>query len=300
MAGKKSSYSTFHKALLQWYARHRRSLPWRTTRNPYNILVSEIMLQQTPVNRVVEHYKRWLKQFPSFHSLARATRADVLRSWSGLGYNSRAIRLHNLSRAVVTHRLHQLPNTIQELQTLPGIGKYTAHAVACFAFRNNVPVVDTNIKRIVTRWTRKVRSSSEIVSDKEAWVLAERFLPLEKAYEWNQALMDLGSTYCTAQQPKCSECPVNANCASAFSKLFLQRENRIRKKEPSRKGIPRRLYRGRILKLLHNTALSAGEAAFHLWKYPTGRDIDWIDNVLRQMENDGLVERRKNRYSIHG
>ncbi|MBI2428170.1 MAG: A/G-specific adenine glycosylase [Ignavibacteriales bacterium] len=300
MAEKKSSFHTFHKKLLQWYARHSRSLPWRTTHDPYRILVSEFMLQQTQVNRVVEHYKRWLKKFPSFQSLASASRADVLRSWSGLGYNNRAIRLQELSRIVVTHRPRRIPNTIEELRMLPGIGKYTAHAVACFAFGQNVPVVDVNVRRIVTRWTRKVRSSSEIVPDKEAWEIAERLLPPKKAYDWNQALMDLGSAYCTMQQPKCPECPVSAHCASAFSKLFLQRENKVRKNEPSRKGIPRRLYRGRILKLLHNTALSAGEAAFHLWKDPTGRDIDWIDNVLRQMEHDGLVERRKNRYSIAG
>lgn len=293
MAGKKSSYNTFHKELLRWYARHRRSLPWRTTRNPYKILVSEIMLQQTQVNRVVEHYKRWLHQFPSFRSLARATRADVLRAWSGLGYNNRALRLHKLAR----HR-QKLPNTIDELQTLPGIGRYTAHAVACFAFGQTVPVVDVNVKRILTRWTKSVRSSFELLSEKEAWKIAEQFLPLKHAYEWNQALMDLGSAFCTAQRPACSECPVHSHCRSAFSRVFLTTRRRIRKKEPSWKGVPRRLYRGRILKLLHHKAFSVGEITFLLWKDPTDRDIEWIGNVLGQMQNDGLVERRKNRYSI--
>lgn len=256
------------------------------------------MLQQTQVNRVVEHYKRWLRQFPSFHSLARATRADVLRAWSGLGYNNRALRLHKLTRTVVAHHQHKLPKSIDELQTLPGIGKYTAHAVACFAFGQTVPVVDVNVKRILTRWTKSVRSSSELISEKEAWKIAEQFLPSKRAYEWNQSLMDLGSAYCTAQRPACSECPVHSHCRSAFSKVFLTPKKRARKKEPSWKGIPRRLYRGRILKLLHHKAFSIGEITFLLWKDPSVRDIEWIGKVLNQMKNDGLVERRKNRYSI--
>lgn len=256
------------------------------------------MLQQTQVKRVVDFYRYWLKTFPSFRSLARAGRADVLRAWSGLGYNNRALRLHELARTVVAHRQHRLPNSIDELQTLTGIGKYTAYAVACFAFGKHVPVVDVNVRRILTRWTKSVRASSELLSEKESWKVAEQILPSKRAYDWNQALMDLGSACCTAQRPSCSECPVHTLCRSAFSKVFLTPKKRTRKKEPAWKGIPRRLYRGRILKLLHHRAFSVGEITFLLWKDPTSRDIEWIGSVLGQMQNDGLVERRKNRYSI--
>lgn len=292
------SPASFHKLLLPWYDTHRRLFPWRSTRTPYNILVSEIMLQQTQASRVVDFYKRWLKKFPTFNSLARASRGDVLRMWSGLGYNNRAIRLHELARYVVTQHRSHLPHNPEDLQKLPGIGKYTANAIACFAFGQSIPVVDVNVKRVLTRWTNNVRAPHELISDTAAWNLAERFIPHHRAYDWNQALMDLGSQVCTARRPRCVECPVHRYCCSAFSPLLMQSVQRNKKREPSRKGIPRRLYRGRILKLLHTTPRTSRQIAAELWKKFSTHDVRWLTEVLKQMCSDGIVRKNRTKYAL--
>lgn len=292
------SPACFHKPLLQWYSVHRRSFPWRSTHKPYNILVSEIMLQQTQAHRVVGFYKRWLKKFPTFRSLTHASRGDALRAWAGLGYNNRAIRLQELARYVVTQYRSQLPNNPEELQRLPGIGKYTAYAIACFAFGKSVPVVDVNVKRILTRWLNEVKIPHEMVSDNEAWKLAEQLLPAHRAYDWNQALMDFGSLVCTSRRPHCAECPVQQYCRSAFSPLFRQSVTREKKREPSRKGIPRRLYRGKILTLLHTTPRTPHEIAAELWKKFSHHDVHWLTEVLEQMCSDGIVRRKRTKYAI--
>lgn len=298
-ANKTSRYISFHSAVLRWYTKHRRPFPWRSTRNPYNILISEIMLQQTQSHRVVHFYKQWLKKFPSFRLLARSSRADVLRAWSGLGYNNRAIRLHTLSKILVASNGGRLPKGVDELQTLPGIGKYTAHAIACFAFGEPVPVVDVNVKRVLTRWTKKNHSSVEMLTNGDVWALAEKFLPRGKVYDWNQALMDVGSLVCTARNPQCSICPVHKLCASAFSPALQNAVQREKKEEPSHKGIPRRLYRGRILKLLHHHSLPPHEIASALWKRFSSRDLRWLTSVLQQMSDDGLLGKNRRNYSIH-
>jgi A/G-specific adenine glycosylase len=287
-----------HKKIFRWYTSQQRSFPWRTTRAPYRILLSEIMAQQTQVRRVAVYYRRWLKRFPTFTALAGASVSDVLREWSGLGYNSRALRFHQLAKFVSSELHSRLPRSTDELMKLPGIGRYTAHAVACFAFEAHVPVVDVNIKRILTRYSKRISSSSEMMNDDDAWVLAERSLPKQNAYDWNQALMDLGGTVCTARNPKCSECPVNTSCASAFSKIFLQKQIKKKKVEPSWKGIPRRIYRGKILKLLHFHSLSAEEIAGILWENSNSKDVVWLNEVLGVMVKNGLLSMSKKIYSI--
>ncbi|MFZ4621679.1 MAG: hypothetical protein ACOYNS_14055 [Bacteroidota bacterium] len=292
------SASSFHNVIIRWYARHGRTFAWRRTRDPYRILLSEIMSQQTQVSRVAEYYKHWLRKFPTFSALAKAQSADVLREWSGLGYNSRALRFHQLAVIVSGEYRSRLPNDPESLQSLPGIGRYTAHAVACFAFEKNVPVVDVNIRRILTRWTTKVRSASEQVTDDQAWRIAEQFLPKKNVFTWNQALMDLGGMVCTARNPKCGDCPVSAICASAFSKAFLLKEKRKEKKEPMWRGIPRRLYRGRILKMLHHHAFSAEEIAAQLWEDCNRQDILWTAQLMEKMLSDGLLSHRRGKFSI--
>jgi A/G-specific adenine glycosylase len=256
------------------------------------------MSQQTQVNRVAGYYRRWLKKFPSFSSLAKAPAADVLREWSGLGYNSRALRFHSLAKIVSQEFRSRLPQDPEALRMLPGIGRYTAHAVACFAFEQNVPVVDVNIRRILTRWTKKVQRSSEQMNDERAWITAQKFLPKVDVFTWNQALMDLGGLVCTARSPKCGECPVSAECRSAFSKAFLVKEDREKKNEPSWRGIPRRLYRGKILKMLHHHAFTAEETAAQLWEGCTRSDIRWTTELLEKMRTDGLLSHRSGKYSI--
>jgi A/G-specific adenine glycosylase len=189
---------------LAWYKRSARELPWRGTRNPYAILVSEFMLQQTQVSRVTEYYPRFLARFPSIGALARAKPKAVMEAWDGLGYYARARNLHALAREVT--RLHDgtLPDSPEELQTLPGVGRYTAGAVACFAYEKPVPAVDTNVKRVLER----------AFAPDDVWELAAKLTPKkgERAWRFNQAMMELGALVCRARKPKCPECPVNSNC----------------------------------------------------------------------------------------
>jgi len=273
-------------------------LPWRKTSDPYSILLSEIMAQQTQVSRVKEYYRRWRKRFPTFSSLAKAPAADVLREWSGLGYNSRALRFHQLAKTVSKQFHSRLPQDPAELQKLPGIGKYTAHAVCCFAFGQHLPVVDVNIKRILTRWTRKVSSSAEMLPEIEAWKTADLFLPVRQTSKWNQALMDLGAMICTARNPKCSDCPIAPHCRSAFSPSFMQKPVRKQKSEPTWKGVPRRIYRGKIVKLLLRHSLSAEVVAASLWKVWSQHDVVWIETVLEAMHREGILSSRQGKYRI--
>ena len=295
---KKKSASRFHKKILIWYSHNRRRLPWRNTSNPYRILLSEIMAQQTQVGRVSEFYTKWIKNFPTFSSVAEAPAADILRAWSGLGYNSRALRFHLLAKTVA-HEFHsRLPDDTDNLQRLPGIGRYTAHAVACFAFGKKVPVVDVNIKRILTRWTRNVRSVSEQLDENPAWEVARQFLPVRNVDQWNQSLMDFGALICTARHPKCNDCPVSGYCPSAFSKTFLLNKKKAITKEPSWRGIPRRIYRGKILKLLHHHAYSSQELSFMLWGEHSSRDLRWIETLLAKMKGERLLSSVNGGYSL--
>lgn len=256
------------------------------------------MAQQTQVSRVVEYYHRWLKKFPTFSTLAKSSPADVLREWSGLGYNSRALRFHQLAKHVFSEFHSRLPQSPDELRHLPGIGRYTAHAVACFAFNVHVPVVDVNIRRILTRYSTKVLMASQMMNDDDAWKFAERALPKKNVYDWNQALMDLGGMICTARNPNCIECPINSSCKSAFNKVFLQRQVIKKKNEPSWKGIPRRIYRGKILKLLHFHSFPVEEIAGVLWKNYSSKDIHWLSGVLDTMVINGLLIAGKKKYSL--
>jgi A/G-specific adenine glycosylase len=280
---------SIHVRVLQWYQKNHRTLPWRNTTVPYRILVSEIMLQQTQAVRAAIFYKKWLKKFPTVQALARSSKAEVLRAWSGLGYNNRAVRLHQLAK-ILADLKSRIPHHPEELEKLPGIGKYTSHAISCFAFHDNIPVVDVNIRRVLTRVTKKVHSASESRSDKEAWKLAKYFLPAGKAYLWNQALMDIGSQICTAKSPRCPNCPLSLVCRSAFSNA-LQRKFVLQKKaEPSYGGVPRRIIRGKILKALHNRPLTLHRLAEIIKGKRTKRMVRFLRQTVSQMESDGLVK----------
>jgi A/G-specific adenine glycosylase len=194
----------FIRKLLAWYRRAARDLPWRATRNPYAILVSEFMLQQTQVRRVLEFYPKFLKRFPTLYDLARSRPRAVMEAWDGLGYYARARNLHALARDVIRRYDGTLPDATEELQKLPGVGRYTAGAVACFAYEKPVPTVDTNVKRVLER----------AFAPKDVWELAAAIMPRDgkTAWKFNQALMELGALVCPARKPKCPECPVRAEC----------------------------------------------------------------------------------------
>jgi A/G-specific adenine glycosylase len=212
--------AAFRRKLAAWYRQNSRKLPWRETRDPYRVLVSELMLQQTQVSRVLDFYARFLRRFPTIDVLARARPKQVRESWEGLGYYARARNLHALARHVTTTRDGVMPSTPSELRELPGIGPYTAGAVASFAFEKRAALVDTNVSRVVRR------VFSPRASDRRTWALAEAILPRTGRASWshNQAMIELGALVCIARRPKCGECPVRRECRSAAS---IERRARI-------------------------------------------------------------------------
>jgi A/G-specific adenine glycosylase len=269
--------------LLSWYAVEGRDLPWRRTRDPYAILVSEVMLQQTQVERVIPKWHAWLAEFPTLRALATASPAAVIRAWQGLGYNRRAVSLHGLAREVVARFDGRLPGTVAELRSLRGVGPYTAAAVACFAFGQAAPVVDTNVRRVLGRVfgcpTRSVGETER---------LAEVVLPKPQAYAWNQALMDLGATVCAAGRPKCLMCPLLGVCRTAGDGVRTVR----RVPSGERWQGSQRFYRGRLVDELR--ALPSGARLIQLGP-KVRRDFaeehrGWLGALARSLAADGLIE----------
>jgi A/G-specific adenine glycosylase len=208
----------FRRRLLRWFRREGRDLPWRRTRDPYRVIVSEFMLQQTQVNRVEDYYHRFLRQYPSLQSLAEATPGMVRESWEGLGYYRRAANLHRLAQTVMREHAGVIPARVGELLLLPGVGPYTAGAVASFAYERPTPAVDTNVARVLRRafHPRLRRSGSQRV----LWQTAEALLPRrgKDAWSFNQGLMELGALVCTARVARCEGCPVRIACKTGNGK----------------------------------------------------------------------------------
>src|SRR2546423_2603501 len=186
----------FRRALLKWYRRHRRDPPWRHTRDPYRILVSEFMLQQTQVVTVLPYYANWLRRFPNFTTLARASQSEVLHAWQGLGYYARARNLQAAARLVKRRHRGRFPTSIDEMRMLPGVGKYTAHAVATFAFDQTVPIVEANSARVLARLF-DIRSAIDSTGGQtKLWNYAALLVPKKKSAIYNSALLDLGALVC--------------------------------------------------------------------------------------------------------
>jgi len=201
--------SEFARKLVRWQARHgRHDLPWQRTRDPYRIWLSEVMLQQTQVATVIPYYRRFLARFSSVRALAKATLDDVLTVWSGLGYYTRARNLHAAARAVMALHRGRFPRTRQALESLPGLGRSTAAAIAVFAFGEREAILDGNVKRVLARHFA-VRGGS---IEKRLWKLAESELPRKNVEAYTQALMDLGAGVCTRKRPACANCPLNKTC----------------------------------------------------------------------------------------
>ena len=240
---KPKSARAFSRKLLAWWARAARDLPWRRTRDPYRVLVSEFMLQQTQVSRVAEYYPRFIERFPDLATLAKAKPRAVREAWDGLGYYARASNLHALAKSVVGRGVVEsgvaekgvagdgvatLPDDPEELIKLPGIGRYTAGAVACFAFEKPVPAVDTNVRRVLLRvffgddrqrltrerLTRQRTTRQRLIPQRRIWDLARALVPKDgkRAWKFNQAIMELGALICVARRPKCERCPVRPDC----------------------------------------------------------------------------------------
>lgn len=205
----------FRRRLLRWFRRHGRDLPWRRTRDPYHILVSEVMLQQTQVARVEAYYHRFLERYPTLGTLAAAPPGQVREAWEGLGYYRRAANLQRLAQVVSNERDGVIPDDPEELLTLPGVGRYTAGAVASFAFERPAAAVDTNVARVLRRAFHPRAAGAR--GDRRLWATAERLVPRRRgpaAWAFNQGIMELGAVVCTARVARCGECPVRTVCAT--------------------------------------------------------------------------------------
>lgn len=299
----------FRRTLLTWYRKFGRSLPWRQTHDPYHILVSEIMLQQTQVDRVITKYQAWLKRFPTVQALATAPTAAVLQEWSGLGYNRRALALQKTAQ-IVTSEYHGIfPDTLEELMKLPGIGKYTGSAVLSFAFRKPVPIVDTNVKRVLGRIFLGYKTLAKYIdTDEPFWELKTRVVPKgTTAYDFNQGIMDFGAMICTARQPKCEICPMRKLCKSypeivtADTELLRVKRKRL---EPLFFGQPQRIWRGKILHVLKSNpdqSLSLGYVGKVIQRDWSNDRLNWLQGVVLSLEKDKLVSITKStkKWLIH-
>lgn len=281
------------RLLLDWYAAAQRDLPWRRTRDPYHILVAEIMLQQTQVSRVLPKYAEFLARFPTLEALAAASRAEVVRAWETLGYNRRAVHLHALAQHVQQALGGDLPRTAGELRRLPGIGPYTAAAVACFAFGEQVAAVDTNARRVLGRIF--LGQLNGLPATATARALAQQVLPPGAASGWNQAIMDLGATICMARRPACTRCPVAELCAARpyVEQALLPALPGPRRARQERFEGSARFYRGRIVQVLRRLppgqSISPEELGPRVRENFSPDHLPWLEGLLRGLERDGLL-----------
>jgi len=202
----------FRERLLAWYDRHGRSLPWRETEDPYHILVSEIMLQQTQVERVLPKYQEWLERYPTLDALASAPEDEVTRAWYPLGYNIRPRRLQAIAREAVARYDGRLPSDESSLRSFKGVGAYTAGAIRSFAFRQRAAILDTNVARVLFRVFVGAGDLKAHAMRRRLWQISEAIVPRARVFDFNQALMDFGATVCTARKPMCLLCPMASIC----------------------------------------------------------------------------------------
>ncbi|MGH9347155.1 MAG: A/G-specific adenine glycosylase [Vicinamibacterales bacterium] len=204
----------FRSRLLAWYRANGRDLPWRKTGDPYHILVSEVMLQQTQVDRVLPKYREWLERYPSLAHLAQAPLDDVAQTWRPLGYNVRPRRLHAIARESVTRYGGTLPSDEETLRSFKGIGAYTAGAIRSFAFRQRAAILDTNVARVLFRVFVARGDPKAHAMKRGLWAISAALVPRKHVFDFNQGLMDLGATVCTARKPRCPGCPMRKLCRS--------------------------------------------------------------------------------------
>ena len=291
------TYGSLHTAVLSWFEENGRSLPWRATDDPYRVLVAEVMLQQTQVARVVPAYLGFLARFPTVQALAGAAVAEVIRAWGGLGYNRRALNLYRAARQVVDRHGGAVPADPAELRALPGVGAYTAAAVACFAFGAHVPVVDTNVRRVLGRVLAGGRAPpayAEVFFP----AMAETALPPGDAWRWNQALMDIGATHCSARNPACHACPLRTHCRAAPMYLETPRQVAEARRGYGTRQPPfvgsRRYYRGRVIAHLRSLVAEQDCDLETLCRVVGAEDDagrpEWMLGLLRGLEEEGLVD----------
>jgi A/G-specific adenine glycosylase len=288
--------AAIRRKLLDWFATNRRDLPWRRTRDPYRVLVSEIMLQQTQVDRVVPYYEAFLARFPDERALAEAPTAEVIRLWKGLGYNRRAVNLQRAARAVLDDLGGVWPRNPEDLRKLPGIGPYTAGAVACFAFEQDVPFIDTNMRRVLHRLFFGPDMPLPSATDREILAAADRIIPAGDGWTWNQALIEFGALVCTARRPACVVCPLQRECR-AFPTILgaiADTPKGVRKKNEGAYEGSSRWYRARVVDALREVdgeggGLDLRELGARVRDGFAEGDLPWLRGVVAGLARDGLL-----------
>ena len=292
----------FSRKILRWYNFHQRNLPWRHHPTPYHVLVSEIMLQQTQVSRVIVKFKEFTEKFPTLADLARASTAEVIRAWSGMGYNRRALLLHTFAQVVVKKYNGVIPDSANILRTLPGIGPYTAGAIASFAYNQPEPAIDVNIRRIYLRYFKGKDQGLPMgkKEESELYDLIKSTIPEGKSAELHNALMDFGSLVCTRDDPQCSECPLQKSCS--FYPLYQKNKGKAiftaeKRQEPGiyeqDRYIPNRLFRGRIVEFVRRNEgeeISLAELGKAVKKDYRTSEQKWLLSLCSALEQDGLLK----------
>lgn len=302
----------FVRGIWDWFRTHKRSLPWRDLRvrdpnhRAYLILVSEIMLQQTQVSRVIHLYKNFIQTYPRIEDLSRASNSEVIIAWRGLGYNNRALRLRNTAREIVEKRSSVFPQSLDELLLLPGIGHYTASAVRNFAFQLPTPCIDTNIRRILHRFFFGIERGDGTwkKQDKDLLLLAKKVLeealkePCSTTADWHAALMDFGALVCTKNNPKWHHFSKDLKLSCISYGKELKRTKKLINNEPGRLiagvHVPNRIIRGRIVEVLRGSprgiAISdIGPLVAIDWVFDN--HTEWLTAILQSLERDGVVKR---------
>ena len=278
----------YEKEITDWFKKNKRDLPWRKT-DAWGVLVSEIMLQQTPVQRVLPIYNEWMKRWPTPSDLAVATPAEVITAWGRLGYPRRALRLHECAKVITENHKGVIPSTEIELRKLPGVGEYTSAAIVAFAFKGSSLVLDINIRRLFSRLYKGEEAPAAAPTKAERVEYAE-YLPKKGAHIWAAATMELGALVCTAKNPLCGRCPVADSCQ--WRSLDYPRTERI-KRTQSWHGTDRQC-RGTIVQALRENDLLTKKQIRLLWDVTSQ-----VDKALLTLLDDGLIEARgKNTFSL--
>jgi A/G-specific adenine glycosylase len=278
----------FETEITSWFKKNKRDLPWRKT-DAWGVLVSEFMLQQTPVNRVLPVYKAWMKRWPTAASLAKATPAEVITAWGRLGYPRRALRLHECAKEITHNFKGKIPESQAELRALPGIGEYTAAAITAFAFEKRSLVLDINIRRLFARLFDGVETPTQTATKVEK-SRYEELIPKKDPHLWAAATMELGAVICTSQSPKCGICPVAHVCT--WRSLDYPKSDIVKRRQ-SWHGTDRQC-RGTIVQALRENEVLTKSQITQLWDVPSQ-----LEKALLTLLDDGLIESRgKNKFSL--
>jgi A/G-specific adenine glycosylase len=278
----------YEKEISAWFKKNKRDLPWRKT-DSWGILVSEFMLQQTPVNRVLPVYNEWMKRWPTAAHLAKATPAEVITAWGRLGYPRRALRLHECAKVITKELKGKIPTTEVELRKLPGIGEYTAAAMVAFAYSGRSLVLDINIRRLFVRLFDGAESPTTSAT-KEEKVRYEELIPKKDPHIWAAATMELGALVCTSQSPKCAICPVSDKCL--WRSLDYPKSDLVKRRQ-SWHGTDRQC-RGAVVQALRENEILTKSQIEQLWDVPSQ-----LEKALLTLLDDGLIEARgKSKFSL--